>query len=314
MTEHTDKLLNSIRCRGKYLIPIRSSPEFVDEFEEMELREDDIFIVTYPKGGTHWMLEIVNLILANGYGGKINAEIRRGVVENSDVKIPLAHIKVEVGPSLRQVRDAPSPRVLATHSPCLTLPRQLKEKCCKVIYVYRHPKDTVVSFYNFKRKLAELESGEPVPHSPQLFSTFFDAVVSGNYEYGSWFDHLTHFYQYKDNDNYFFVSYETMKEDLKNVVKDLGKFLGRPLDDDAVRRVVTGASLKGMRDSYNKQRCEDIKKTTEMVDMNVYINKGEIEQWTNILTKEQNELIDKLLIEKMKNCELANGYKPCQDQ
>lgn len=52
MTEHTDKVLNSIRCRDKYLIPIRSSPEFVDEFEEMELREDDIFIVTYPKGGT----------------------------------------------------------------------------------------------------------------------------------------------------------------------------------------------------------------------------------------------------------------------
>lgn len=63
-------------------------------------------------------------------------------------------------------------------------------------------------------------------------------------------------------------------KDLENVVKDLGIFLGRSLDDNAVRRVVTGASLKGMRDSYSKQRCEDMKKKTEMVDMNVYINKG----------------------------------------
>lgn len=314
MADHIDKLLTSIRCRENHFIPERSSPEFIDEFEEMELRDDDIFVVTYPKGGTHWMLEIVQLILFDGQADKVDAENRRGVIENSNVKIPLPHIKAEAGPNLRQLKYAPSPRVLATHSPCLLLPRQLGEKCCKVVYVYRHPKDTVVSFYNFKRKLAEIESNEPVPHSPLLFSKFFDAVISGNYDYGRWFDHVTHYYQYKDNDNYFFVSYEAMKENLGKVVKDLALFLGHPLDEEAICRVVTGASLETMRSSYNKQRCEDIKKDAGVVDMNVYLNKGEVKQWTDFLTKEQSDVIDKILMEKMQDCELMKAYAPMKIQ
>ena len=38
----------------------------VDELANMELRPDDLFIVTYPKSGTIWMQQIVKLICSGG--------------------------------------------------------------------------------------------------------------------------------------------------------------------------------------------------------------------------------------------------------
>lgn len=52
--EMANKIVNLIRLfryKEKYYIPRRSTAEFMQEFEDMELREDDIFVCTYPKSG-----------------------------------------------------------------------------------------------------------------------------------------------------------------------------------------------------------------------------------------------------------------------
>lgn len=53
----------------------------------------------------------------------------------------------------------------------------------QVIYVYRHPKDTIVSHYNFQRFLMEDEIGRPVSHTPEQFADFFDVLITGKRKY-----------------------------------------------------------------------------------------------------------------------------------
>ncbi|EPQ15947.1 Sulfotransferase family cytosolic 2B member 1, partial [Myotis brandtii] len=42
------------------------SPESISITENAEVQDDDIFIVTYPKSGTNWMIEILSLIVKDG--------------------------------------------------------------------------------------------------------------------------------------------------------------------------------------------------------------------------------------------------------
>ena len=64
-TQLASMTLNPHRISG---VPMHRyvTQQRVDELANMELRPDDLFIVTYPKSGTMWMQQIVKLICSGG--------------------------------------------------------------------------------------------------------------------------------------------------------------------------------------------------------------------------------------------------------
>lgn len=51
--------------------------------------------------------------------------------------------------NIDKLEKTPSPRILNSHLPFYMLPwQQLKEKKTKILYVYRNPKDSCVSYYH----------------------------------------------------------------------------------------------------------------------------------------------------------------------
>ncbi|PIK55002.1 putative amine sulfotransferase-like [Apostichopus japonicus] len=290
--------------KDKYHLPIFTTAEYVEEFEAMEVREDDVFIVTYPKSGTHWMQEMVHLIFADGQPEKVTANERRLVVEMADVRSP--ELVSETDPGFRLMKDLPSPRVFSTHVVCPLLPRMIWQKQCKMIYVYRHPKDVIVSFYNFHRVLRERFAGLTIPDTPDQFELFFTACLDGQIEYGSWFDHLLSYEQHREKDFFLFVSYEDMKKNIHTIVSQVGKFLGRELNEDTVERIVENSSFQSMKGKFQKD--ENVERT----DLDVFLNKGEMNQWQSRFTKEQNKRCDEMFLRKMKDCDLTRCYAPVQ--
>lgn len=293
--------------KGKYHVPAKyTTAEFVQEFEDMEVREDDIFIATYPKSGTHWMQEVVQLILADGHIEKLGPDHRHIIAELSEARTPADTIKV--GPTVRKFKNLSSPRVITTHLPFELLPKQRHEKGNKIIYVLRHPKDVIVSYYNFVRKYWEAETNAPVEHTKELFETFFGDQIGGGSEYGDWFDNVSSYYQRKDDGKILFVHFESMKSDLKKVVEEVSSFIGHELDDSGINRVLKGASLEVMRASFQKDSETNLKEGKNVVDMNFFVRKGTLSQWKDLFSKEQNERFEATYREKMKNCELTAAY------
>ena len=166
----------------RYNNGILMTRQFVPVAEQLynfELREDDIWVVTFPKSGTTWAQEMVWMLVndVDKEKGSIPASLRCPYMEINSMMGPDLD-KIPFPPDMIEVMNDPigyagkmsSPRVLKTHLPVDCLPsgkkgvfkRQgLKVEAgalerCRIVYVARNTKDVCVSFF---KMMSEPESG-----------------------------------------------------------------------------------------------------------------------------------------------------------
>uniref|UniRef100_A0A8C9P6N3 Sulfotransferase n=1 Tax=Spermophilus dauricus TaxID=99837 RepID=A0A8C9P6N3_SPEDA len=131
------------------------SPESISQAENTSnVRDDDIFIITYPKSGTTWMIEILSLILKNGDPSWIRS-----------VPIWERAPWCETIISAFSLQDQTSPRLLSSHLPIQLFPKAFFSTKAKVIYLSRNPRDVVVSFYHYSKIARQLKD----PGTPDQF-------------------------------------------------------------------------------------------------------------------------------------------------
>uniref|UniRef100_A0A8C8SB14 Sulfotransferase n=1 Tax=Pelusios castaneus TaxID=367368 RepID=A0A8C8SB14_9SAUR len=144
------------------------SPEILSSVEnEFQLRDDDLFNITYPKSGTNWMLEILSLIRCEGDPGWVRS------VPNWD-RAPW----VETHSGLEAALKYPPPRLLTSHLPVQLFPKSLQHSQAKVriIYTLRCPKDVLVSYYHYSHVTKYFKT-------PGSLDSFLEDFLSGNGEY-----------------------------------------------------------------------------------------------------------------------------------
>uniref|UniRef100_A0A8C4QQ06 Sulfotransferase n=1 Tax=Eptatretus burgeri TaxID=7764 RepID=A0A8C4QQ06_EPTBU len=120
---------------------------FVENWEEkqnFETRPDDLLLATYPKAGTTWIQEIVDLVYCNGdvnFCQRAPSYIRFPFLEFT-VQIPLLSAGIDI------LNEMASPRLIKTHLPFKLIPKGFWEKDCKVLYVAQQNFDFVLKFYS----------------------------------------------------------------------------------------------------------------------------------------------------------------------
>ncbi|KAG8430753.1 hypothetical protein GDO86_020051 [Hymenochirus boettgeri] len=208
-----------------------------DSIYNFQAREDDVVIATYPKAGTTWMQEIMDLVLLEG-------DVERSMRAPCFIKVPF----IEMGalnpmPSgVELAEKMESPRMIKTHLPVQLVPPSFWEKKVKIVYVARNAKDLMVSYYYFQR----ITKGLP---SIDSWENYFPAFLSGDVPWGSWFDHVIGWWKAVDKHRILFVFYEDMMEDPKREVIKVMKFLGKDLSDDVVERIVDHTTFKAMKEN-----------------------------------------------------------------
>ncbi|CAN8004435.1 unnamed protein product, partial [Ixodes hexagonus] len=194
--------------------------------------EGDIVLVTYPKSGSHWVQQVIQLILNR-------AESRLPSLSDTTKRTPLLE-----NHGTNWLDDVPLPRTIRTHLQKL---RDNFSEDAKYVYVARSPWDCCVSFYHAVRGLPKYRFQEGT------FEDFVEAFLAGDFGYGDYFDHVSCGYEHKDRPNVFFLRYEDLKTDLPSVVLRLAYFIGeeygRMLDnnDDLFERVLEKCGFEYMR-------------------------------------------------------------------
>ncbi|WAR01373.1 ST1B1-like protein [Mya arenaria] len=144
------------------MIPGGDVDKHLENVKNIDVRDDDVYLATYPKSGTHWVWEIIQML-------------RKGKAEyEKDVK-EAAFLDFRATDHLEELQ---SPRVLNCHYPVKHTPRQVFEKGTKIIHVQRNPKDVAVSYFHHVIKMAKLKGKEDTV--PQSFSEFLQ-LFTGTY-------------------------------------------------------------------------------------------------------------------------------------
>ncbi|XP_077626980.1 amine sulfotransferase-like [Crocuta crocuta] len=257
--------------------------DLIENLEDFEIREDDVFIITYPKSGTIWFQQILSLIYFEEHRkrtGNLNTVDQVPFFEYNFQKIDFA--------------ERPSPRLFSTHLPYYLFPSGAKNKKPKIIYVYRNPKDVVCSYYYFFKNVILKITGS--------FEEFFEQFLEGKVIGSLWFDHIKGWYEHKSLFNIHFVMYEEMRKDLRGSILKVCKFLGKELSDEDMDSVVTQAMFENMKS--DPRANYDIIIKSYGVPKGHFLRKGAIGDWKNHMTVEQNERFDKIFQREMKDVPL----------
>ncbi|XP_076295565.1 sulfotransferase 2 [Lasioglossum baleicum] len=292
---------------GNCLLP----PHFVfygTRIRDMEIYEDDVWMVSYPRTGSHWAQEMVWCI-GNDFNYK-NAEtmllLRNPLVEGSSLMVSgdYAEWFAKLGDSVKNVENMPRARYIKSHLPADLLPQQIHEKKPKVIYVSRNPKDTCVSFYHYCKTFHNINCS---------FEDFAELFLEGNTPMGSYWDHVLKFWSMRD-DNLLFLTYEEMKKNQAEAIRRTAKFLGKTASEEQIKGLCEHLEFSKMA-ANPAINLEHIMPQKDVPEDSKFIRKGKVGDWRNYMSQELSQRFDEWTERKLSGSGLDyNKYTVSRDE
>ncbi|XP_038058305.1 sulfotransferase 1A1-like [Patiria miniata] len=276
--------------------PWMVTQECLDAMKSYDVSEDDVWVVSHPKSGTHWTAEMVHMILAGGREENINRPehwSRPPEFDYSRSDMPPIFER-RTSPHYKEIQKWPAPRVIMTHLTEERMPSQIYQGKGKVVFVIRNPKDVAVSMWHYVK---------PWKFDPNLedWDYFFQKYLNGETVYGSWFDHILDFWnKHRHDNNFLFIKYEDMKQDIKTAVTQIAHFLNKPLSEDAINNICKSCSMGDMSQRFQgRSTDEDPRDEPANISVGQVFRKGIVGDWKTKFTVAQNEALDEIFREKM---------------
>ncbi|XP_007010477.2 PREDICTED: cytosolic sulfotransferase 5 [Theobroma cacao] len=268
-------------------------------------RHDDVILASPMKTGTTWLKALCFCIMRTQPQEEDAQKIDEGtLVKSDDGEDPLAknhpavyvqtlEVQVFTAKQPLDISGMKSPRLFHTHLPYSALPDSIKNSKCKIVYIARNPKDTLVSMWHFFNKLRTPEQG------PYPFDKAFECFCKGFSHFGPFLDHVLQYWNesLKAPDKVLFLKYEDLKRDPKGHVKKLALFLGRPFTHEKkVEEVIWRCSLERLKNlEVNKNGVDP------WVGMpnSAFFRTGKVGDWKNMFTTEMSERLDHITLQKL---------------
>ncbi len=264
---------------GSLLYPPFVTQQGLDELAaRFVVRNDDVFIVTYPKAGTNWMRQIVHLL---GHGGVQGEQTLRETV-------PLLE-KEASQDNWAVIETTGARRYFMSHLPYGLMPR-VQHSQARYICVARNPKDCATSYYYFMVSREDMRLQNE-------WDDFFDAYMQGQVPYGLWFDRTLEWWQAsQQNRNILFMHYEEMQIDLAACVEKIAHFIDIPLSPTLRDSIVAQSRFDAM--ATNTKTNWNLQPTRNGFPAK-HLRKGKVGDWQHRFTPAQNARFDALYQQRM---------------
>lgn len=261
---------------------IKGAEKAIKEIMAFPSRESDIMICTHGKSGTHWIYEIIQMLVNK------TAELEKSAKSNT---------MLEALPDVSIIESLPSPRIIDTHFQFQYLPQKHIENRCKIVHMMRNPKDVMVSLYHHakKDKMLDLNIG---------WNEFFEVWMDGKIPYGTWYDYELGMEQAEQDypGMIFTCYYEDMKRNPEKDIERLAEFLGFQCNAQMIKDIAKATGFENMQ----KNKFD----ITSLIHGKGFIyRKGEIGDWKNHFTVAQNERFDAQYKEKMKGSKYSFTFE-----
>ncbi|XP_036593902.1 sulfotransferase 1A2 [Trichosurus vulpecula] len=269
---------------------IKYFAESIELLKNFQVWPDDVLISTYPKSGTTWVSEILDMI----YHGGDQEKCQRAPIYD---RVPFLEFKAPGSRSgMETLQEIPAPRILKTHLPLSLLPQALLDRKIKIIYVARNAKDVAVSYFNFY-KMAKVHP------DPGTWEEFLETFMTGKVAYGSWYQHVLEWQELSKRHPVLYLFYEDMKKDPKREIQKITEFVGQSLPEDILDRIVQQTSFKKMKEN---PMANYTTVPNGIMDHSIspFMRKGTTGDWKNTFTVAQNERFDADYEKKMAGSDL----------
>ncbi|RUS75050.1 hypothetical protein EGW08_017186, partial [Elysia chlorotica] len=252
--------------------PVKDDPvTHTRNIQSLPMKEDDIFIAAYMKCGTHWVAEMLHMLLKGSikYSEKTKESTMLEVVCDLDT---LTHMQ--------------SPRVLNSHLYMVHLPREIVQKKIKIIHLLRQPKDVAVSWYHHMKHM----------HSTVAFTfeKYLDAYVQEDLiptsHQFNYLRQMSEFEKLHPDHPIIHIHYEDLKLDPVPVVQKLAKFIGVSAKEAFCQQVVEACHFDMMIKADESRKLPA--NIEDKITKKAFYRKGIMGDWKNHFTVAQNEMFD----------------------
>ncbi|CAK9001719.1 unnamed protein product [Durusdinium trenchii] len=252
--------------------------------EVFRSQPDDVFVVTFSRCGTTWMVQIAVCCL---FGAAANYEDHALFLEGS-IASSAAYVQ-----HMEAWSDKPRPRLFKSHVPAEMHPglahgeEEILQEHGKVIYVVRNPKDALIS-------LRHHHANNPAIGWTGSWDEWVRQWIAGDrsQEYGgSYFEHVKGWWtlaqRHPQRIRIFY--FEEMKANLRQSVAEVAEFLQTSLGSTQVDEVCKACRFESMRGRH--QVSEDIRSRVNPE----HFRAGRVGSWREELTAAQAALVDERL-------------------
>jgi hypothetical protein len=272
-TGRADRFMTSMAAQGR-------KRQESNPFVKYTPGPQDVVVMTFPKSGTNWMLQMAHQLIHHGRGefDHIHDTIPWPDIETMPgfmrrYAVPLAHATGwESAPERK--------RVIKTHFDWELIPYSPD---ARYIAVIRDPKDVFVSSYFF------LRDGLYGAAMPKV-ETWYRVYLSKNFMMGgSWAANAAGYWAQRHRPNVLVLSFKKMKQDLRGTVGTVASFLGMAPPESLIDEVTRLSSVDYMKTIDHKFQMGKLNPFREAGAM---IRKGSQGGSSELLTPAQQREID----------------------